>query len=310
MEGSTNNWEKLNETLRRVRVSPQRQAQYEQRRQQVLTDPEIQQFLAAHQELTNAVVSRDFARLYEFWQQKQKKNGLAGYMPQLEVVNGHIQVNYVPGKQLAASRQQERVRRSLRYLPKSLQHATFANFDFDDNQRTAAVTTLMDFAEEYTNHPAQYHRGVYLEGPFGVGKTYMLAALVNDLQKAGVDCLLIHVPTLLVNAKNSIRDNSTADLLRQCQTVPVLLLDDIGATNMSAWERDDILGVLLQARMQGELSTFFSSNKTMADLEATLAQDNRGNIDELKAQRIMERIKFLAQELHVGGINRRQAQFK
>lgn len=73
MEGSTNNWEKLNETLRRVRVSPQRQAQYEQRRQQVLTDPEIQQFLAAHQELTNAVVSRDFARLYEFWQQKQKK---------------------------------------------------------------------------------------------------------------------------------------------------------------------------------------------------------------------------------------------
>ena len=60
--------------------------------------------------------------------------------------------------------------------------------------------------------------------------------------------------------------------------------------------------------MQEELPTFFSSNFTMAELEAHLAVDTQGNQEPLKAKRIMERIHFLAREVPVSGRNLRQEQ--
>ena len=84
------------------------------------------------------------------------------------------------------------------------------------------------------------------------------------------------------------------------------MLDDIGADSLSSWIRDDVLGVILQYRMQEELPTFFSSNLSFEQLENEyLAINNRGEAEPLKALRIMERIKFLADEYHIVGKNRR-----
>ncbi len=84
------------------------------------------------------------------------------------------------------------------------------------------------------------------------------------------------------------------------------MIDDIGADSLSSWLRDDVLGVILQYRMQEELPTFFSSNLSLEQLEQQyLTVNNRGEAEPLKAKRIMERIKFLADEYHVVGKNRR-----
>ena len=44
------------------------------------------------------------------------------------------------------------------------------------------------------------------------------------------------------------------------ENIPYLLIDDIGAENVSAWGRDEILGTLLQHRMNENLVTFFQDN--------------------------------------------------
>ncbi len=41
------------------------------------------------------------------------------------------------------------------------------------------------------------------------------------------------------------------------KTVPLLLLDDIGAENTTNWSRDEVLAPLLQYRMENHLPTFF-----------------------------------------------------
>ena len=52
-------------------------------------------------------------------------------------------------------------------------------------------------------------------------------------------------------------DNSLQDEIRRLSGCDLLILDDIGAETLSQWSRDDVLGVILQARMDNVLPTFF-----------------------------------------------------
>ncbi|EPC73643.1 DNA replication protein [Lacticaseibacillus paracasei subsp. paracasei Lpp41] len=115
----------------------------------------------------------------------------------------------------------------------------------------------------------------------------------------------MHVPTFVVEMKNAIGNNTVLPKIDRIKRAQVLILDDIGAESISPWVRDDVLGIILQYRMQEKMPTLFSSNKSMEDLTASLAGTDRGNSEMLKAKRIMERIHFLAKEVQVGGENRR-----
>ena len=56
--------------------------------------------------------------------------------------------------------------------------------------------------------------------------------------------------------------------------------------------------------MDNHLPTFFTSNLTLEELEASLATTSSG-VDKLKARRIIERIKQLTVQLELVSKNRR-----
>ena len=85
----------------------------------------------------------------------------------------------------------------------------------------------------------------------------------------------------------------------------VLILDDIGAEQSTAWVRDEILQVILQYRMQENLPTFFTSNFNFEELELHFAKGKNGNDETWEARRVMERIRYLAEETRLEGVNRR-----
>ena len=84
----------------------------------------------------------------------------------------------------------------------------------------------------------------------------------------------------------------------------LLLLDDIGAESVSAWSRDEILGPILQYRMEEKLPTFFTSNLSIDELEKFLAI-NSSSVERVKARRIVERIRQLTVNLELISENRR-----
>ena len=86
--------------------------------------------------------------------------------------------------------------------------------------------------------------------------------------------------------------------------VEVLLIDDIGAETMTEWSRDEVLGTILQYRMQEGLTTFFTSNLTIKELEEHFSVSTKG-IEKVKAQRIIERIKYLSIEMALISENKR-----
>ena len=94
------------------------------------------------------------------------------------------------------------------------------------------------------------------------------------------------------------------DKVNYLKNVDILLIDDIGAENVTAWGRDEILGTILQYRMNNKLSTFFTSNLTLEELEVHLSL-SKNSEDKVKARRIIERIKELTENLELVSINRR-----
>ncbi|MBM6613439.1 primosomal protein DnaI [Desemzia sp. RIT804] len=286
--------------------------------QNVMKDPDVVQFIQEHaEELDNPAIEKSAAKLYEFVNEKKKyqdnkANQLApGYEPKLIMNHHYIDVTYVPTSELVAKQREKSIKNLIHSMdmPKGIREATLDEFQ-STNERQEALIEAIKFVEAYTNEPKKFQRGLYLQGSFGVGKTYLLGAVAHALAKSGFPSTLMHFPSFAVEMKQSIGQNTTGEKIEAVKKAPILMLDDIGADSMSSWIRDDVLGVILQHRMQEQLPTFFSSNLAMEQLEEHLTFTQRGEDEPLKAQRIMERVRFLAKEVTMQGVNRRQQQYE
>ena len=186
-------------------------------------------------------------------------------------------------------------------LPKEIKDASFKDIYKDDKARIPIIKYFKEFIDNYNNEDKP--KGIYLNGSFGSGKTYLIASLFNEMAKKGVRSILVYYPDFLLNLKTSF-SNDFSEKIDQTKKVPLLLLDDIGAENTSPWSRDEILGPILQYRMENNLPTFFTSNLTLNELEKALATTSSG-VDKVKAKRIIERIKQLTVNLELVSKNRR-----
>lgn len=186
-------------------------------------------------------------------------------------------------------------------MPKEIKNASFKDIYKDDKTRMPIIKYFKEFMDNYGNE--RKPKGIYLTGSFGSGKTYLIASLFNEMAKKGEKSILIYYPEFLRSLKASFQTNYT-EQFNYIKKIPLLLLDDIGAENCSNWSRDEVLGPILQYRMENCLPTFFTSNLTLAELEKHLGITSSG-VDKVKARRIIERIKQLTTTLELISKNRR-----
>lgn len=286
---------------------------YKQAVDQIKSDPEIVQFVKDHQsQLASDAVLRSIPKLREYLivrdDLKSDKQPFApGYIPQLVVSDHMIETSYAPSPETIAKQKSEQLARRVTTIsmPKDIRNASLQNFDQSDQQRYDAFGRVVLFTDDYVKRQ-QFEPGYYIYGPFGVGKTYLLGALANDLADHNVLTTLVHFPSFESEMKASISDNSYLEKIDAVKKSQILMLDDIGAGTLSSWVRDEVLGVILEHRMQQQLPMFFSSNLSMDQLETEwLAHNNRGDEEPLKAKRLMQRIRFLSREVEMAGKNRR-----
>ena len=279
---------------------------------EIFEDEDVKAFLEQHkEELTPEAIRKGMSALLEFRMErdarKNNKEGKApGLEPCLEVHNGFILVNYKRTEE-AIREERERKRKRLIHsinMPKNIAEARFSDTALTP-ERQDVIGELLKFINSYKPNSTEYQKGLYLAGPFGVGKTYMMGALANELSENGVETTLVNVPTYSAEIKQAIATNTVEAKLVSIKNTPILVLDDIGAEMNSAWFRDEVLMVILQHRMLQELPTFFTSNFTIDQLEAHFAHSNKGDQELLKAKRLIERIRFLAKEYFVDGQNHR-----
>ena len=103
--------------------------------------------------------------------------------------------------------------------------------------------------------------------------------------------LSISAYSFLTNLKSSLNNQTEFEkIIDDLKNVDVLLLDDLGSENMSAWVRDEIFGPLINYRLMEKKPVFITSNlNPKEDLKNHLAGDKtKANL--LKADRIIARL--------------------
>jgi len=271
-----------------------------------LHDEDVQRFLKENSDKINPdAVSTSAASIYEFYNNKRHASELTkGYYPQLVVNNHNIEVAYYPNERTQNREKRTQYESGFVLMDMASDIRSAKLDDYSGDGRQDALGQALDFIDSYLNQK-NFTPGLYLAGDFGVGKTYLLGAIANELFKSDVHTTLMHFPTFAVEMKNSIGQNNVLAKVNKVKGAEILMLDDIGADSMSSWIRDEVLGVILQYRMQENLPTFFSSNFSMTELEKHLSINQRGEEEPVKAKRIMERVKYLSREVIVTGPNRR-----
>lgn len=236
------------------------QFDYDKLVEQIMADPDVVAFIQSER-LTPAEIKRSISKFNQYISERNRfllsdEAYIAkGYKPILVKNEGYADVSYEETPELVEAQKQAAInaRLNLISLPASLKEASLAKVDLDDVGRYKAFELLTNFVADYPN----YKKALYLYGDFGVGKSYMMAALAHDLsEKRSVSTTLLHYPSFVLDIKNAISSGLVKEKIDEVKVAQILILDDIGAEQSSPWMRDEILQVILQHRMQENLPTF------------------------------------------------------
>ncbi|ORO44493.1 primosomal protein DnaI [Streptococcus oralis] len=277
--------------------------------QKIMKDPDVAAFIQ-QESLSQEELNRSISKFNQYITERDKfLRGDAdyiarGYKPILVMNHGYADVSYEETPELIVAEKEAAIKKRLNLInfPSSLKNVSFLDVYRDDVQRLTVLNRMIEFVNDYPNNL----KGLYLYGDFGVGKSFMMAALAHDLsEKRGASTTILHYPSFVIDVKNAIGEGSVKTLVDEIKLAEVLVLDDIGAEQSTPWVRDEILQVILQYRMQEDLPTFFTSNFNFQDLEKHFAKGKNGNDETWEARRVMERIRYLAEETRLEGENRR-----
>ncbi len=234
------------------------------------------------------------------------KNSYCGYIYSPEKLSNNLIFDYVPCRYKKEEIEHNKYKKNI-YLfeiPREIKEASMKNIDLDDANRFELIKWLKSFLDNYK--PNAGMRGLYLTGNFGCGKTYLISACLNELAKKDHKVAIIYYPEFLRSLKQSFGDNEEYNTkFKFIKNIELLLIDDIGAETMTEWSRDEVLGTILQYRMQEGLVTFFTSNLNIKELEEHFVFSTKG-VEKVKAKRIIERIKYLTEEMVMVGVNKRE----
>jgi DNA replication protein DnaC len=144
-------------------------------------------------------------------------------------------------------------------IPKRYRHCTVANFTAYNESLEHAAEKARQIAEAFPS----VIKGLFLEGPPGVGKTHLAAAVLKQVvTTTGVRGVFYDTRDLLKIIKNTY-DPSTRttelDVLRPVMNVDLLVLDDLGAEKPTEWV-EETMNLIVNTRYNERRLTFFTSN--------------------------------------------------
>lgn len=225
-------------------------------------------------------------------------NAVEGHVFYPKMIEGKLNFVYTPCRY---QKKREQEMQNKLTGEKIIENARMKDVDLTDKNRVPLIKWLKKFYDEYDK--SKNLKGLYLHGSFGSGKTFLISAIFNELkEKKKARTEIVYFPELLRSIKEDF--SIMEEKIDYLKNVDILLIDDIGAENVTNWGRDEILGTILQYRMNAALPTFFTSNLTIDELEHHLSI-TKNDEDKVKARRIIERIKQLTSDLELISINRR-----
>lgn len=116
-------------------------------------------------------------------------------------------------------------------------------------------------------------KGAYFYGGAGTGKTFLAAIVAQEFLGDGYRVIFGDVPSLLVDIKSTFdTKESTAAFLKELVNADILVLDDLGAENVTDWSTEQLF-MLINGRYNAGLPTIVTSNYDFNGLFARYKAD-------------------------------------
>lgn len=165
---------------------------------------------------------------------------------------------------------------------------TLSELDIRDN--SSKINVLSKIKENPT-------KGVFLTGPNGCGKTYLLVGLANEYyKKYKVKTLYITMPELVYQSF-AFKDNHT--IINKICNAERLIIDEVGNERISEWSRDSILLPIITKRVDKNLYTSIISNYSIDELSQRYMTKN--GTDSKSVKTLISKMSSLADRCIVDG---------
>lgn len=145
-------------------------------------------------------------------------------------------------------------------------------------------------------------KGMFLSGSPGAGKTFIMESIMDyylsNNQKVAyvlINDLVLKLNTLYYSFNNDDK-NEFNKIINKLKKVTFLFIDDLGAEKIDAFSRDDVLFPILDYRMKNHKMTYFTSNYSLNELKDHYQETSSKLREPIKAERLYERIRVLANE--------------
>lgn len=139
-----------------------------------------------------------------------------------------------------------------RWSDVDLRELRFENFD--EKRQQLAFTTAQSFVDML--------EGTFiLHGPYGIGKTHLLASILNALLEKEVTCKFCTAPSLFAAIQDRMNHHEDYnELIGQAIRTPLLVIDDIDKSRWSEF-KEEIYFDIIDGRVKRKLPLALSTNK-------------------------------------------------
>lgn len=150
---------------------------------------------------------------------------------------------------------------------------TFKTFNiegriFQNENHKTVLQNAFTTAKEYAENPEGW---LLFTGKYGTGKTHLAAAIANYQLSVGKPVIFQPVPDLLDQLRRSYGNiaDSYEDKFERIRSIPLLILDDLGAQNNTGWAEEKLYQIF-NYRYVNQLPTVVTSNVIFSRIDGRI----------------------------------------
>lgn len=183
------------------------------------------------------------------------------------------------------------------HIPEDISKAQLSDVSRSGSDRLAVSSFINIFLNSYKIDGGQFKKtniGLYLSGPTETGKTYIAAAIGNEVANKGYSVAMYSYPDLSMRIKNELDAYSSKNIeliVSKMQAFDLLILDDFGTEMFGSTIRDAVLKKVLKYRVENKKPIIITSIIRLDRLQDTALRKDGSEQESIKAQWAQEKIK-------------------